>query len=127
MTDINIYRNRIGLFSPKQKRNKFLSKSDYYSKLYRNDDQFGKSALSILQFIFKLVLFIGHLHQPTETDGQCISVRPECYTSAGQCRVSTTVRWGLEGHMWAGSWSAVRGSGWDFSVGDPSPTTTTRL
>ena len=67
MIDINTYRSRIGLFCSKPRKNKFLLRSDYYKQCSGNTNQWGENILSVLQFIFKLVLLLGLLHQ-TESE-----------------------------------------------------------
>ena len=64
MIDINTYRSRIGLFCPKLRNNKFMTKSEYYRSFSENEDQSGKISLSILKCIFKVVLILVLLHQP---------------------------------------------------------------
>jgi hypothetical protein len=64
MIDINTYRSRIGLFSPKLRHNKFLTKREYYSNFCENEDQSGRIALSIIKCILKIVLIFGLLHSP---------------------------------------------------------------
>ena len=68
MTDINTYRCRIGLFSPKLRKNKFLMKSEYYRSFSENDDKSGKVTLSVMTSAFKLVLIFVLLYQPAVVD-----------------------------------------------------------
>ena len=64
MIDINSYRSRIGLFSPKLRKNKFLTKSEYFRSFYENEDQSGKITFSIIKCLFKVLLILGLLHSP---------------------------------------------------------------
>ena len=114
MTDINTYRCRIGLFCPKLRKNKFLNKTEYYSKFTGNHDQSGKKTLSILQIIFKLVLCMGLL-QPVfiEIPSYHIAGRTTGHntsTSTTQCWLSGSVQggecWG-QSHAGTVGWSGV--------------------
>ena len=58
MTDIITYRSRIGLFSPKIKKNKFLYKRKYYEEFSWNKNHSGKKTLFLLQSVIKLVMLI---------------------------------------------------------------------
>ena len=111
MTDINTYRSRIGLFNPKLRKQKFLYKTEYYSNLFGKEDQSGGRALSILQFIFKCILFLGLLYPAsTESDGYRIAGRSGYHTSVTWGCVTPIVHSGVQGgHGYRGSvgWSVV--------------------
>ena len=64
MIDINSYRRRIGLFSPKLRNNKFLTKREYYRNFCEDEDQSGRITLSIIKCILKIILIFGLLHSP---------------------------------------------------------------
>ena len=89
MTDINMYRSRIGLFSPKMREKKFLYKSEYYSKFYGSDNQSGRITFSTLKFIFKLVLFLGLLCPAMMSETNRVTSKPAHQTRLG-CIVSIT-------------------------------------
>ena len=118
MTDINTYRCRIGLFCPTLRKNNFLNKTEYYSKFTGNNDQSGRKTLSILQFIFKLVLCLGLL-QPAciETQTYRIAGSPGHHTSTTQCWLSGSVHrvqggvCGGQSHAGTVGWSGVGCSG----------------
>ena len=56
MVDINIYRSRIGQFSPKNKTKKYLYKREYYEQFAWNENKSGKNLFLVLQFLVKAVL-----------------------------------------------------------------------
>ena len=113
MTDINSYRSRIGLFNPKLRKQKFLYKTEYYSNLYGKEDQSGRRTLSILQFVFKCILFLGLLYPAsTESESCRIAGRSGCHTSVTQCCVTPLVHSEVQsGHGYCGSvgWSVLGG------------------
>ena len=111
MIDINTYRSRIGLFSPKLRTNKFLTKSEYYSNLYENEDQSGKISLSILKCIFKIILIFSLLHLPSiyseahQIEGSPGSVRGLVWYSIPSIAGSGSV--GGQVQYWSAGWSVV--------------------
>ena len=113
MTDINTYRARIGLFNPKLRKQKFLYKTEYYKTFYEKEDQSGRVTLSILQFLFKCILFLGLLYPAsTESDGYRIAGRSGYHTSVTRCCVTPIVHSGVQGgHGYCGSvgWSVLGG------------------
>ena len=63
MVDINIYRSRIGLFSPNFRRKKFLNKSQYYDSVFsKNENQSGKKMISVFQSMCKLIMILTLLY-----------------------------------------------------------------
>ena len=111
MTDINTYRARIGLFNPKLRKQKFLYKTEYYKTFNEKEDQSGRITLSILQFLFKCILFLGLLYPAsTESGGYRIAGRSGYHTSVTWGCVTPIVHSGVQGgHGYCGSvgWSVV--------------------
>ena len=63
MVDINIYRSRIGLFSPNFRRKKFLDRSQYYDSVFsKNENQSGKKSISVFQSMCKLIMILTLLY-----------------------------------------------------------------
>ena len=80
MIDINTYRSRIGLFSPKVRENKFLLKGEYYKKLIWNENNSGKFVLSALQFTFKMLLLLGLFQHHSLENESCLSTSGHGYS-----------------------------------------------
>ena len=68
MMDINTYRSRIGLFSPKYHKKKFLFKRDYYNQFRCNENNTGKNIMKTFQISFKFVLFLGLLYVENKSE-----------------------------------------------------------
>ena len=117
MIDINSYRSRIGLFSPKLRKNKFLTKSEYFRSFYENEDQSGKITFSIIKCLFKVVLILGLLHSPV-TDSAAHQIADSHYRGvqgvAWHCVSAIAGSGSLGGHgqSWSGGSSGVRGEWW---------------
>ena len=116
MTDINTYRCRIGLFSPKLRKNKFLRKSDYYKSFCENDDKSGETALSVLTAVFKLVLILALSHQPasTLTDNPRIVFAASRVADPARYSTPAIAQSGTQrgtGYYWSPGWSEGSGSG----------------
>ena len=114
MIDINSYRSRIGLFCPKLRNNKYMTKSEYYRSFSENEDQSGKITLSILKCIFKVVLILVLLHQPA-TDSVPHTIAGSPYSVLGLARycapaIAGSGSLGGHGQYWSVGWSLV-GSG----------------
>ena len=58
MIDINTYRSRIGLFSPKLSDTKFLLREEFYKKSSWNENKSGELTLSVLCSVFKIVTLL---------------------------------------------------------------------
>ena len=58
MVDINTYRSRIGLFSPKCSDKKFLLRGEFYKKTSWNKNKSGELTLSVLCSVFKIVTLL---------------------------------------------------------------------
>ena len=65
MMDIVQYRSRIGLFSQRVFRNKFLYKRQYYEKASWNRNQSGNITLCAIKFVFKFIFLCVLLTPPT--------------------------------------------------------------
>jgi hypothetical protein len=114
MIDINTYRSRIGLFSPKLCKNKFLTKSQYYRSFCENKDQSGKITFSVLKCLFKVVLILGLLHPPAiDSAAHQIAGSPGSVLGLAWYCVPTIAHSGSLGGYglyWSAGWSVV-GSG----------------
>ena len=115
MIDINTYRSRIGLFSPKLRKNKFLTKSAYFRSFCENEDQSGKITFSIIKCLFKVVLILGLLHSPVidsvahqvaDSPGSGVQSLAWYWVPAIACSESL----GGHGQYWSAGWAVV-GSG----------------
>ena len=117
MTDINTYRCRIGLFSPKLRKNKFLMKSEYYRSFCENDDKSGEITLSVMKSTFKLVLILALLYRPAAVDtaSYLLADRPASAVILAWHRPAIGQSRTRCGHgywcYWSPGWSLV-GSGW---------------
>ena len=115
MIDINTYRSRIGLFNPKSYEKKLLRKSEYYNKFCTDEDQAGKTTLSILQFIFKLFLLLGLLH-PAIVQSESYLITSEQTCAGGLVLDSTTTM--VHSGVLGGVWWSVAGTGWGGGRGE---------
>ena len=114
MIDINTYRSRIGLFCPKLRNSKFMTKSEYYRSFSENEDQSGRVTLSIFKCIFKVVLMLVLLHQPA-TDSAPHEIAGSPGSVLGLARycapaIAGSGSQGGYGLCWSARWSVV-GSG----------------
>ena len=102
MIDTNIYRSRIGLFSQKVHKKKFLYKTEYYKQFSETENHSGKNTMLVLHFIFKFALFLGILLPISEsylaTSGQCLGMNMVCSGSG--------VVW-EQVHYWGGAWATI--------------------
>ena len=123
MIDINTYRSRIGLFSPKIKARKYLFRRQYYDTFTWNENRSGKNTLLILQSIFKLILIITLLQPCTSvperkllniSQGRGHVIRGQTPVSAVCVHSGAVVGHAVMENWWAGGRSVV---GWDGSGG----------
>jgi hypothetical protein len=123
MIDINTYRSRIGLFSPKIKARKFVYRRQYYDTFTWNENRSGKNTLLLLQSIFKLILIITLLQPSTSvperklfniTQGRGYVIRGQTPVSAVCVHSGAVVGHAVMENWWAGGRSVV---GWDGSGG----------
>ena len=118
MIDIQTYRSRIGLFSPKMHSKKFLKMSEYYRKCFETDDQSGRISLSILKTILKIILILVFLQSPVIENARYVIAGKAA--SHVQNRVPSIAHGGVLGgqlhtaHVWSAAWS---GAGRGSSVG----------
>ena len=110
MIDINTYRGRIGLFSPKIHENKFLLRRDYYKQASWNENKSGEITLSVMVFVFKMFLLLGLLQHnsldiKSESSGHGVSMNSLAGWRLGQvCGVVCSTI------LWAGAGQGIIGN-----------------
>ena len=79
MIDINTYRSRIGLFSPKNRRNRSVFSQDYNDLFWWKRNTSGKKALSSLQAVCKLLPVLGLVFSPAPYQQATVQAAPRHY------------------------------------------------
>ena len=101
MIDINIYRSRIGLFSPKIQNKKFLYRGEYYKQFSWSENKLGKNVLLVINYVMKLVLLLCLLRQDSyiETESYLTTRGPGCKLVSGNYSM---ISWNMSGRGAAG-------------------------
>ena len=99
MIDIITYRSRIGLFSPKIKKNKFLYKRKYYEEFSWNKNHSGRKTLFLLQSVIKLVMLLCLLCPSSSVPESDLLISSHSHTRQRLAASSTQYRGLVVGHV----------------------------